>query len=351
MTRVPTSLKLSAVSRTLSTSSLESWLIESRCLIMLVPPLRRRLRRPSRPGGPGLLRPCGWVRSSRRSRLGSEARGAPGRPVPPAGWPGAGRSRRAHPWLVDLGSLGPHPDVVPVKGDVKGSDRHHDALDALDLRGQAPGQVVAPGGDAGQDDPSGSLVPLQDLVGDPGERSSHLPFVQKASVLDEVRHPEGPDETRTPRGCRGAYAYVNPLVSLPGLAGPDLKGKFCRHQDTVRSGGVNADPGNAGVRTPRLCESGPRPGGRTSAPAELAGKLRNPRRNTRGHTLAVGRRRRSHMNLGPTELIIILAIVLLLFGSRKLPDLARSLGKSSKEFKRGMAEGASEDQDNSKVQS
>ncbi len=57
------------------------------------------------------------------------------------------------------------------------------------------------------------------------------------------------------------------------------------------------------------------------------------------------------MNLGPTELIIILAIVLLLFGSRKLPDLARSLGKSSKEFKKGMAEGASEDEDSSKVQS
>ena len=56
------------------------------------------------------------------------------------------------------------------------------------------------------------------------------------------------------------------------------------------------------------------------------------------------------MNLGPTELIIILAIVLLLFGSRKLPDLARSLGKSSKEFKKGMGEGASEDQDSSKVQ-
>ncbi len=40
------------------------------------------------------------------------------------------------------------------------------------------------------------------------------------------------------------------------------------------------------------------------------------------------------MNLGPTELIIILAIVLLLFGSRKLPDLARSLGK----FKKGLQE-------------
>jgi sec-independent protein translocase protein TatA len=44
------------------------------------------------------------------------------------------------------------------------------------------------------------------------------------------------------------------------------------------------------------------------------------------------------MNLGPTELIIILAIVLLLFGSRKLPDLARSLGKSQREFKKGLQE-------------
>ena len=57
------------------------------------------------------------------------------------------------------------------------------------------------------------------------------------------------------------------------------------------------------------------------------------------------------MNLGPTELIIILAIVLLLFGGRKLPDLARSLGKSSKEFKKGMAEGAASDEEDSQVQS
>ena len=41
------------------------------------------------------------------------------------------------------------------------------------------------------------------------------------------------------------------------------------------------------------------------------------------------------MNLGPTELLIVLAIVLLLFGSAKLPKLARSLGHASKEFKRG----------------
>ena len=43
------------------------------------------------------------------------------------------------------------------------------------------------------------------------------------------------------------------------------------------------------------------------------------------------------MNLGPTELIIILAIVLLLFGAAKLPKLARSMGESAKEFKNATA--------------
>lgn len=38
----------------------------------------------------------------------------------------------------------------------------------------------------------------------------------------------------------------------------------------------------------------------------------------------------------------IVALVVFLFGARKLPDLARSLGKSSSEFKKGMSEGASE---------
>lgn len=44
------------------------------------------------------------------------------------------------------------------------------------------------------------------------------------------------------------------------------------------------------------------------------------------------------MNLGFPELIVILLIVLLLFGARKLPDLARSLGKSIGEFKKGREE-------------
>lgn len=44
------------------------------------------------------------------------------------------------------------------------------------------------------------------------------------------------------------------------------------------------------------------------------------------------------MNLGPTELIIILVIVLLLFGARKLPDLAAAMGRSIREFRKAAAE-------------
>lgn len=43
---------------------------------------------------------------------------------------------------------------------------------------------------------------------------------------------------------------------------------------------------------------------------------------------------------GPMELLIILLVILLLFGAKRLPDLARSLGKSLSEFKKGKEEGA-----------
>ncbi len=46
--------------------------------------------------------------------------------------------------------------------------------------------------------------------------------------------------------------------------------------------------------------------------------------------------------LGWPELLLILAALLLLFGARKLPEIARSLGKSSKEFKAGLREGATD---------
>jgi sec-independent protein translocase protein TatA len=49
------------------------------------------------------------------------------------------------------------------------------------------------------------------------------------------------------------------------------------------------------------------------------------------------------MNLGLPELLIILGIIVLLFGAKKLPDLARSLGRSTKEFKTGMKEGGDDE--------
>ena len=43
-------------------------------------------------------------------------------------------------------------------------------------------------------------------------------------------------------------------------------------------------------------------------------------------------------NLGGGEIILILAIVLILFGARKLPELAKGLGQGIKEFKKATRE-------------
>ena len=45
---------------------------------------------------------------------------------------------------------------------------------------------------------------------------------------------------------------------------------------------------------------------------------------------------------GP-ELYIVLGIVVLIFGGSQIPKLAKSLGQAQKEFKKGIAEGSSDD--------
>ena len=47
--------------------------------------------------------------------------------------------------------------------------------------------------------------------------------------------------------------------------------------------------------------------------------------------------------IGAPELLIILVVVLLLFGAAKLPSLARSIGASAKEFRKGVDEGVSDE--------
>jgi sec-independent protein translocase protein TatA len=51
-------------------------------------------------------------------------------------------------------------------------------------------------------------------------------------------------------------------------------------------------------------------------------------------------------SFGGTELIIALVIILLLFGAKRIPELARGLGSGVKEFKAGTREGQLEDKKN-----
>ncbi len=42
-------------------------------------------------------------------------------------------------------------------------------------------------------------------------------------------------------------------------------------------------------------------------------------------------------NLGPTELILIFLIVLLIFGANRIPEIAKGLGRGIRDFKKGMS--------------
>jgi sec-independent protein translocase protein TatA len=54
---------------------------------------------------------------------------------------------------------------------------------------------------------------------------------------------------------------------------------------------------------------------------------------------------RGFPTVGGTELLIFLAVILLFFGAKRIPDLARSLGRGTHEFRKGIVEGATEEED------
>jgi len=47
--------------------------------------------------------------------------------------------------------------------------------------------------------------------------------------------------------------------------------------------------------------------------------------------------------LGPTETVLIVLVIFLLFGASRLPQLAKALGQSKKAFREGIEEGERED--------
>ena len=54
--------------------------------------------------------------------------------------------------------------------------------------------------------------------------------------------------------------------------------------------------------------------------------------------------------LGWQEILLILLVVLLLFGAKRIPEIARSLGKGVKEFKKGISDGGEEKEEEKKSQ-
>jgi sec-independent protein translocase protein TatA len=54
--------------------------------------------------------------------------------------------------------------------------------------------------------------------------------------------------------------------------------------------------------------------------------------------------------LGFPEVIVVLVIALVLFGPSKLPDAGKSLGEAIKNFKKGIAEGVTEEKAKEKIE-
>ena len=56
-------------------------------------------------------------------------------------------------------------------------------------------------------------------------------------------------------------------------------------------------------------------------------------------------------NIGPWQLLICVVVAFVLFGgAKKIPDLAKALGKAKSEFKKGLAEGEKEEEEQKEPQ-
>lgn len=51
---------------------------------------------------------------------------------------------------------------------------------------------------------------------------------------------------------------------------------------------------------------------------------------------------------GPMELVVVLLVVLLLFGTKRLPEIGRAMGEGIREFKKSLKDGSSDDSDKPK---
>jgi sec-independent protein translocase protein TatA len=106
--------------------------------------------------------------------------------------------------------------------------------------------------------------------------------------------------------------------SLPGLSGPDLKGKEFLVEDSTRTDG---------------------------APERLPGVPVDPVVHWAG--IPNAEKAVNGMDYG---IVVIVAIVVFgaVFGAKKIPEMARSVGRAQGEFKKGLKEGAVPDEDEAK---
>ena len=95
-------------------------------------------------------------------------------------------------------------DVVAVEADVQRAHRRADALDLLDLVGEHRREDRSPAHDADDADALGSLIALDDLVGDAGEGAAHRLLVHDLGLEPGLFHGTPFNKKRCPDRLRAA---------------------------------------------------------------------------------------------------------------------------------------------------